>query len=152
MYSALEIFLRYLEVFLNDNISVIGKNGLVIRQDTQEGIILPVKAFGYKSIKPEPRENFKTEILDSTEPILVDFFATWCGPCNMLSPILENISNTRADFNIAKVNIDELRDLAIDYEVEVVPTLLIFKNGKVVGRIEGLVSEEEIVNKVQECK
>ena len=69
-----------------------------------------------------------------------------------VKPILENISNTRADFNIAKVNIDELRDLAIDYEVEVVPTLLIFKNGKVVGRIEGLVSEEEIVNKVQECK
>lgn len=103
-------------------------------------------------IKHINKETFKTEILDSTEPILVDFFATWCGPCNMLSPILENISNTRADFNIAKVNIDELRDLAIDYEVEVVPTLLIFKNGKVVGRIEGLVSEEEIVNKVQECK
>ena len=70
----------------------------------------------------------------------------------MLSPILENVSNTRADFNIAKVNIDESGDLAIDYEVEVVPTLLIFKNGKVVGRIEGLVDEEEIVNKVQECK
>lgn len=103
-------------------------------------------------IKHINKENFKTEIWDSKEPILVDFFATWCGPCNMLSPILENISNTRADFNIAKVNIDELRDLAIDYEVEVVPTLLIFKNGKVVGRIEGLVSEEEIVNKVQECK
>lgn len=103
-------------------------------------------------IKHINKENFKTEILDSKEPILVDFFATWCGPCNMLSPILENISNTRADFDIAKVNIDELRDLAIDYEVEVVPTLLIFKNGKVVGRIEGLVSEEEIVNKVQECK
>lgn len=103
-------------------------------------------------IKHINKENFKTEVLDSKEPILVDFFATWCGPCSMLSPILENISNTRADFNIAKVNIDELRDLAIDYEVEVVPTLLIFKNGKVVGRIEGLVSEEEIVNKVQECK
>ena len=58
-------------------------------------------------IKHINKENFKTEILDSTEPILVDFFATWCGPCNMLSPILENISNTRADFNIAKVNIDE---------------------------------------------
>ena len=101
-------------------------------------------------IKHINKENFKTEVLDSTEPILVDFFATWCGPCNMLSPILENISNT--DFNIAKVNIDELGDLAIDYEVEVVPTLLIFKNGKVVGRIEGLVDEEEIVNKVQEYK
>ena len=96
-------------------------------------------------------QKFK-ELIDSERPVLIDFFATWCGPCNMLSPILENISNTRADFNIAKVNIDELRDLAIDYEVEVVPTLLIFKNGKVVGRIEGLVSEEEIVNKVQECK
>ena len=103
-------------------------------------------------IKHINKENFKTEILDSKEPILVDFFATWCGPCNMLSPILENISNTRADFNIVKVNIDELGDLAIDYEVEVVPTLLIFKNGKVVGRIEGLVDEEEIVNKVQEYK
>ena len=97
-------------------------------------------------------EDFKNETLVKEGVTLVDFFATWCGPCNMLSPILENISNTRADFNIAKVNIDELRDLAIDYEVEVVPTLLIFKNGKVVGRIEGLVSEEEIVNKVQECK
>ena len=95
--------------------------------------------------------NDMSEVLAS-KCALVDFSAAWCGPCNMLSPILENISNTRADFNIAKVNIDELRDLAIDYEVEVVPTLLIFKNGKVVGRIEGLVSEEEIVNKVQECK
>lgn len=103
-------------------------------------------------IKHINENNFKAEVLDSAKPILVDFFATWCGPCNMLSPILENISNTRADFDIAKVNIDELRDLAIDYEVEVVPTLLIFKNGKVVGRIEGLVSEQEIINKVQNSK
>lgn len=103
-------------------------------------------------IKHINENNFKAEVLDSAKPILVDFFATWCGPCNMLSPILENISNTRADFDIAKVNIDELRDLAIDYEVEVVPTLLIFKNGKVVSRIEGLVSEQEIINKVQNSK
>lgn len=103
-------------------------------------------------IKHINENNFKAEVLDSAKPILVDFFATWCGPCNMLSPILENISNTRADFDIAKVNIDELRDLAIDYEVEVVPTLLIFKTGKVVGRIEGLVSEQEIINKVQNSK
>lgn len=103
-------------------------------------------------IKHINENNFKAEVLDSAKPILVDFFATWCGPCNMLSPILENISNTRADFDIAKVNIDELRELAIDYEVEVVPTLLIFKTGKVVGRIEGLVSEQEIINKVQNSK
>lgn len=103
-------------------------------------------------IKYIDEKNFKTEVLDSKNAILVDFFATWCGPCNMLSPVLENISNTRADFDIAKIDIDKLRDLAIDYGIEVVPTLLIFKDGKEVGRIEGFVSEEEIINKMLEYK
>ena len=96
--------------------------------------------------------NFKTEVLDSKKAILVDFFATWCGPCNMLSPVLEKISNTRADFDIAKVDIDKLRNLAIEYGIEVVPTLLIFKNGNVVHKIEGLVDEEEIINTMLEYK
>lgn len=96
--------------------------------------------------------NFKTEVLNSKKAILVDFFATWCGPCNMLSPVLEKISNTRADFDIAKVDIDKLRDLAIEYGIEVVPTLLIFKNGNVVHKIEGLVDEEEIINTMLEYK
>lgn len=103
-------------------------------------------------IKYIDEKNFKTEVLDSKNAILVDFFATWCGPCNMLSPVLENISNTRADFDIAKIDIDKLRDLAIDYGIEVVPTLLIFKDGKEVSRIEGFVSEEEIINKMLEYK
>lgn len=103
-------------------------------------------------IKHIDETNFKTEVLDSKKAILVDFFATWCGPCNMLSPVLERISNTRADFDIAKVNIDELRDLAINYEIEVVPTLLIFKDGNVVDKIEGFVDEEEIINKMLEYK
>lgn len=96
--------------------------------------------------------NFKTEVLDSKKAILVDFFATWCGPCNMLSPVLEKISNTRADFDVAKVDIDKLRNLAIEYGIEVVPTLLIFKNGNVVHKIEGLVDEEEIINTMLEYK
>lgn len=103
-------------------------------------------------IKYIDEKNFKTEVLDSKNAILVDFFATWCGPCNMLSPVLENISNTRADFDIAKIDIDKLRDIAIDYGIEVVPTLLIFKDGKEVSRIEGFVSEEEIINKMLEYK
>ncbi len=103
-------------------------------------------------IKYIDEENFKTEVLDSKNAILVDFFATWCGPCNMLSPVLERISNTRADFDIAKVDIDKLRDLAIDYGIEVVPTLVIFKDSKEVDRIEGFVSEEEIINKMLEYK
>lgn len=96
--------------------------------------------------------NFESEVLNSEKPVLVDFFATWCGPCNMLSPILEKISNTKSDFNIAKVDIDKLRDLALNYEIEVVPTLLIFKEGKVVDKIEGLVSENEIIERMIEYK
>lgn len=96
--------------------------------------------------------NFKTEVLESKNAVLVDFFATWCGPCSMLSPVLERISNTRADFDIVKVDIDKLRDLAIDYDIEVVPTILIFKNGNVVHRIEGFVSEEEIISTMLEYK
>ncbi|MBO5348720.1 MAG: thioredoxin [Clostridia bacterium] len=103
-------------------------------------------------IKNIDENNFKSEVLNSQNAILVDFYATWCGPCRMLAPVLENISNTRADFDIAKVDIDKLRDLAIEYGIEVVPTLLIFKNGKVIDRIEGYVQEEEIINKMLENK
>lgn len=103
-------------------------------------------------IKYIDETNFKTEVLESKNAVLVDFFATWCGPCSMLSPVLERISNTRADFDIVKVDIDKLRDLAIDYDIEVVPTILIFKNGNVVHRIEGFVSEEEIISTMLEYK
>ncbi len=103
-------------------------------------------------IKYIDETNFKTEVLESKNAVLVDFFATWCGPCSMLSPVLERISNTRADFDIVKVDIDKLRDLAIDYDIEVVPTILIFKNGNVIHRIEGFVSEEEIISTMLEYK
>lgn len=103
-------------------------------------------------IKYIDETNFKTEVLNSKDAVLVDFFATWCGPCSMLSPVLEKISNSRADFNIVKVDIDKLRDLALDYGIEVVPTLLIFKDGTVVDKIEGMASEEEIISKMLEYK
>ena len=78
-------------------------------------------------------DNFKTEVLESEKVTLVDFFATWCGPCQMLAPVLEKISNSRANFDIAKIDIDQLPDLAVEYGVEVVPTMVIFKNGKVMN-------------------
>ena len=99
-------------------------------------------------IKHINKENFKTEVLDSTEPILVDFFATWCGPCQMLGPVLEKISNSRAEFDIAKIDIDEAQDLAIEYGIEVVPTMVIFKQGKPVETMSGLMNMEEIVSKI----
>ena len=93
-------------------------------------------------------DNFKTEVLESEKVTLVDFFATWCGPCQMLAPVLEKISNSRANFDIAKIDIDQLPDLAVEYGVEVVPTMVIFKNGKVMNKFEGFKSESEIVEEV----
>ena len=95
-------------------------------------------------------ENFEQEILNSKELILVDFFATWCGPCQMLGPILERIATSRAEFDIAKIDVDEAQNLAQKYDIQVVPTMVIFKNGQVMNKIEGVLTESEIVEEM--CK
>lgn len=91
------------------------------------------------------QDNFENEVINSKTPVLVDFFATWCGPCRMLGPVLEKISNSRAEFDIAKIDIDSARDLAFKYQIEVVPTMLVFKDGEVKNRMEGFMNENEIV-------
>lgn len=92
--------------------------------------------------------NFEKEVLNSEKVVLVDFFATWCGPCQMLSPILEKISSSRAEFDIAKIDVDEAGKLAEQYKIEVVPTMIIFKNGQSVDKISGVINAEEIVSRV----
>ena len=99
-------------------------------------------------LKHVNQENFESEVLKSKTPILVDFFATWCGPCRMLGPVLEKIANSRAGFDIAKVDIDGARDLALKYGIEVVPTMIIFKDGRPLNRMEGFMSENEIVSEM----
>lgn len=94
------------------------------------------------------KESFETEVLKSNKTILVDFFATWCAPCQMLGPVLEKIASDREDFDIAKINIDEDQELAIKYGVEVVPTMLIFKEGKVVGKLVGYSDENRIISEM----
>lgn len=93
-------------------------------------------------------ENFENEILKSNKVILVDFFATWCGPCQMLAPVLEAISKEQENFDIAKIDVDEAQELAIEHGIQVVPTMLVFKNGNVVDRMEGFFSKQEIISKV----
>lgn len=92
--------------------------------------------------------NFKNEVLENSKVILVDFFASWCAPCSRLAPVLEKISNSRAEFDIAKIDIDESQQLAYDYNIEVVPTLIVFKNGKPVKNIAAFTDENDIVNQV----
>lgn len=96
------------------------------------------------------KEEFNLEVTEKKGVVLVDFFATWCPPCKMLGPVLEEIANSRSEFDILKVNIDENQELALKYGVEVVPTMIIFKDGVKVDTLVGFMSKEAIVEKVQE--
>lgn len=90
-------------------------------------------------------ENFEQEVLQSEEPVLVDFWASWCGPCQMLLPIIEELAEEVTDVKICKVNVDDEPGLAQEYQVMTIPTLILFKEGKVADRMQGAVPKEEVL-------
>lgn len=95
-------------------------------------------------------ENFEKEVIHSNEKVIVDFFATWCGPCQMLSPILSEIAEEYKDkVKVCKINIDEEQELAEKFEVISIPTLLIFENGQPVKKSVGYISKEELIKIIQ---
>lgn len=94
------------------------------------------------------KESFMVEVQTGEELVLVDFWADWCGPCKMLTPILDEISD-EIKVKICKVNVDEEGELATEFGIRSIPTILVFKNGKEIDRIVGLREKEELVEKIK---
>ncbi len=91
-------------------------------------------------------ENFEKEVLNSEVPVLVDFFATWCGPCKMMSPIVEELAKEmKGKAKVYKVDTDEEQNLAIKYGIMSIPTFIVFRNGEPVGKAVGMRDKEELV-------
>ncbi|MBR6726109.1 MAG: thioredoxin [Clostridia bacterium] len=90
-------------------------------------------------------ENFESEVLNSTVPVIVDFWAPWCGPCRMLGPVIEQIANERSDIKVGKVNVDEEDDLAAKFGITSIPTIILFKEGKAEKQLMGVRPKAQIL-------
>ncbi len=100
---------------------------------------------GSANITTLTQSNFATEVLQSTSPVLVDFWAEWCGPCKALGPILDELAEEyNGKVRIGKVNIDEYQELAAQYRISSIPTLLLFKQGQVAEQLVGLRSKKDL--------
>ncbi len=90
------------------------------------------------------KENFASEVLNSNKPVLLDFYADWCGPCRMVGPIVFEIANERNDVKVGKINVDEQPELAAQFGVMSIPMLAVIKNGKIANQVVGYRPKEQI--------
>ena len=94
------------------------------------------------------KENFEQEVLQSTKPVLLDFWASWCGPCRMLSPVVDEVAEERTDVKVGKVNVDEQPELAGQFGVMSIPTLLVFEQGKLVRQAVGARPKASVLDRL----
>lgn len=98
------------------------------------------------------KENFQKEVLQSQKPVLLDFWASWCGPCRMVAPIVDEIAGERPDIKVGKVNVDEQRELAAAFQILSIPTLLVMRQGKVVSQTMGARPKQQILALLSEAQ
>lgn len=91
------------------------------------------------------KNNFNQEVLNSDKPVLMDFWAPWCGPCRMVVPLVEEIAEERSDIKVVKINVDEEQELAMQFGVMSIPTLVVMQNGKVVNQVTGARPKAQIL-------
>ncbi len=94
------------------------------------------------------RSNFSQEVLQSDKPVLLDFWAAWCGPCRRVSPIIEEIASERTDIKVCKINVDEQPELASQFRIMSIPTLMVVEDGKVVNEVRGAVPKHQILGMI----
>lgn len=95
------------------------------------------------------KDNFEEKVLNNKKTVLIDFWASWCGPCKMLSPIVSEIAEENNDIDVGKINVDEEAELSLEFSIMSIPTLIVFKDGKAVKKSIGLVSKQEILELIK---
>ena len=122
-----------LSIFLNN------QNKVEIGNEEESGM----------EIKSVTSANFNEEVLNSDKTVLIDFYADWCGPCKMFSPVVEAVAEENEDIKVVKVNVDNAQDLAIKYQVMSIPTTVVIKEGKEVNRAVGMISKSDLLEMVK---
>lgn len=116
---------------------------------SEQNVILDNKEEGKEMIVKVSGENFENEVLKSEKTVLIDFYADWCGPCKMLSSIVEQFANENENVKVVKIDVDAEQELAIQYGVMSIPTLVVIKDGQEVNRVVGLISKNQIAELVK---